>query len=170
MAAKEVNKAAKSQGETAKKKKPPEVKGRGRHPRSLEALKASQFQPGQSGNPAGTPPGYKQFKTRFKELMARIAPELFAEHPNVRMFFAGDRKDITNQDVFDAILFFKAVNNGGSIDAMREVLDRLEGKAVQPMEHSGPEGGPIQTEQLQSLTTDDLIKLREINRKLNAAV
>ena len=33
----------------------------------------------------------------------------------------------------------------GDVQAIKEIFDRTQGKAMQAMEHSGPEGGPMET-------------------------
>lgn len=40
----------------------------------------------------------------------------------------------------------------GDMVAIREVLDRVEGKPSQALQHSGPDGGPIQMEDLTDLS------------------
>jgi hypothetical protein len=42
----------------------------------------------------------------------------------------------------------------GDLAALKEVADRLEGKAVQQVEASGPEGGPIQHQMVEVLIVD----------------
>lgn len=39
------------------------------NPRLAEVSKATQFKPGQSGNPAGPKPGYKHINTHIQELL-----------------------------------------------------------------------------------------------------
>lgn len=84
------------------------------------------FQKGQSGNPGGRP------KTRpFKEAIDRAIER--AER--------GDDGAISMDDIADA-LFAKA--KSGDTAAIRELADRTDGKVVQGLEHSGPEGEPIE--------------------------
>ena len=77
----------------------------------------TQFKPGQSGNPAGLPKGTKWLKTRLREALEAT----------------GADKDIV------LALIEKAKK--GDILAIKEVMDRIDGKVSQEIdqktEHSG---------------------------------
>ena len=83
------------------------------------------FQPGKSGNPAGTPgpKGVKQWRDAIRAVANEINPKT-------------KRKRLL--DIADAI--FKAAA-AGDTSAAREIGDRLDGKAMQ--EITGEDGGPI---------------------------
>lgn len=57
------------------------------------------------------------------------------------------------QKNWDAIIF-SLIDNAiaGNTIAQRELLDRVLGKAIQPMEHSGKDGAPIQVQQITGMT------------------
>lgn len=77
--------------------------------------KEYQFKPGQSGNPAGLPKGTRWMKTRLRELLEQGG--------------LGDK-------VLDALIN-KAKD--GDVQAIREILDRIDGKVAQGIEaeHTG---------------------------------
>lgn len=49
------------------------------------------------------------------------------------------------RDIAEKLLTMAA---GGEIQAIKELADRTDGKAMQAIEASGPEGGPIQLEKI----------------------
>lgn len=82
-----------------------------------EPPKEYQFKPGESGNPAGRPKGQKWLKTRLREALEAT----------------GADKDIV------LALIEKAKK--GDIMAIKEIMDRVDGKVTQEIdqktEHSG---------------------------------
>lgn len=116
---------------------------RGQNPNSRKNLKV--FQPGQSGNPAGKPIGAIDFKTRFEKKLHAIAPDKVQQAKGIAEFCAGVKTgEITNADAIDAALLYKAIVER-DMSAIRELLDRTEGKPTQAIEHTGKDGGPIET-------------------------
>jgi hypothetical protein len=85
--------------------------GRGSHPNSRAALDANKFRPGQSGNPAGRP---KQVATK---LLREMASSSLSDDGETRL-----------RRVVDQLLQ-KA--ESGDLDAIKIVLDRLEGRPRQ---------------------------------------
>jgi hypothetical protein len=84
------------------------------------------FKPGQSGNPGGRPP--KTEEQRTLETMCRErTPEALATV--LTIMGAGE-------------------NERNRLSAAQFVIERGWGKASQPLEHSGPDGGPILMEQI----------------------
>ena len=78
------------------------------------------FKKGQSGNPAGKPKGTKSFKTLFnKYLKVKLNSEMDEFNP------LGDAQ--TAKDIIVVNLIKNAVIN----NAIREILDRTEGKPIQ---------------------------------------
>jgi|SRR5215467_5021182 len=85
--------------------------------------KATQFQPGQSGNPGGRPK--KAITTAYTELADTPVP--------------GDRKGRTYAQLLAQAQFDAAIK--GKTDAAREIADRIEGKPTQAI--SGPDSSPL---------------------------
>lgn len=86
------------------------------------------FPKGVSGNPGGRP------KTRpFKDAIDRAIEK--AEK--------GEEGAISLDDIALA-LFTEA--KGGNVAAMKELADRTDGKVAQGLEHSGPDGEPMNKE------------------------
>lgn len=83
------------------------------------------FKPGQSGNPRGRP---RRGKT-LTESVKRVLREPHTE---------GKTKGEALADVLVELALDEK-----SIPAIKEIFDRLEGRAPQALELSGPEGGPI---------------------------
>lgn len=86
---------------------------------ALKDIEPYQFKPGQSGNPSGRPR-----KPLTERLIAKLAQEEGLEAA-----------------ALVAAILKKAKE--GDISAWREIADRIEGKPVQQVEHSGPDSGPI---------------------------
>ena len=88
----------------------------------LKNLKS--FKPGESGNPDGKPKGTLNFKTRAKWLL-EATEEI--THP-----VTGKKVTISIADQIDVALI-RAARKGESW-AVKEVLDRLEGKSAQAVD------------------------------------
>lgn len=94
------------------------------------------WEPGQSGNPKGPKPGYKQARTILKKLLAM---EIFAEHP-----ISKEQSNLSLAEALHLRQIQVALSTGDTI-AYREIMDRVEGKPAQGVELSGKDGGPIET-------------------------
>ena len=82
------------------------------------------FEPGQSGNPGGRYRGEKLWADALRLAVKRTD---------------GDKTklaQIAEKLVDEAV--------AGNIQAAKEIGDRLDGKAIQALEHSGPDGDPIE--------------------------
>ena len=95
----------------------------------------TQFKPGQSGNPEGPKPGYRQARTVLKEL---LAVELDDVNP-----LTGEKGKYTVADLLHLQQIKKAKE--GDTSAYKEIQDRVDGKAPQSLELTGKDGGPIET-------------------------
>lgn len=90
---------------------------------------ASQWKPGESGNPSGRPKT-KPITDALRELMAE-------EYTGKEERFRG----LTNAQVLALRLFEMA--EGGDLKALEELATRLEGRAPQAVTMAGENGGPI---------------------------
>lgn len=84
----------------------------------------AKFQPGQSGNPAGRP-------KKGTALADLLATALKAK---------GDDGIPKRKAVIDTLIKLALA---GDLDAIKVILDRVDGKVVERLEHSGPDGGAI---------------------------
>lgn len=104
------------------------------------------FKPGQSGNPKGKPKGAKNVSTILREMLQNLAPDLVVDKDFIKQFCktlkGKARKQITNADAQAARILYEALVNGEQW-AIKELLDRTEGKARQTVELGGADGGPI---------------------------
>jgi len=82
--------------------------------KQLEAIKPHQFRPGQSGNPGGRPR-----KGKFAEILISMADELVPDDPKRRTW----KRFLADQ------IFLQAAK--GNVQAFAEIVNRVEGKAVQ---------------------------------------
>jgi len=91
-----------------------------------ENIEPHKFKKGQTGNPKGRPKKLPNLDV----LLANVLGE--------------ENKD--GISAAEAILIkLRAEAAKGNIRAAQLILDRAYGKAKQPIEHSGPDGGPIET-------------------------
>lgn len=88
-------------------------KNRGKHA-FPESAKKYQFQPGQSGNPGGRPR-----KGKFAEMLTAMADEIVPDDPKRRTW----KRFLADQ------IFLQAAK--GNVQAFAEIVNRVEGKAVQ---------------------------------------
>ena len=100
-----------------------------------------QWKPGQSGNPGGRPK-----KTPLSDACREILDSPVPKDKSGRSY----------AQVIAEKLAKKA--RAGNISAAKEIADRAEGKARQAMELSGPEGGPLD---IQNMTDEELKKRLE---------
>lgn len=82
------------------------------------------FQKGQSGNPAGRKKNQPLLTPTLRQLVAKDGNKEKIAEVLVRLALAGD------------------------LDAIKIILDRIDGKVVAPVEVSGPNSGPIEIEAL----------------------
>lgn len=92
-----------------------------------------KFKKGESGNLKGRPP-IPSLKTVLKNLIDSHAPKSIIDLTYVQKLT--ERKDLTYNDVL-ALRLTTAALVEGDIAAIREIFDRLEGKAQQSIEHTG---------------------------------
>jgi len=116
--------------------------GRGQNPKSIANLRPSK--PGMTNNPKGKPPGTLDFKTRFEKKLFALAPEKVQLAKGIADFCKGIKAgEITNADAMDAVLIYKAIVER-DLAAIKEALDRTEGKPLQKQEVTGKDGGPVE--------------------------
>ena len=96
------------------------------------AMEARKWKPGQSGNPASRP--RKIISEAYLRRMASPLPEDVCKAAKLR-------KGSTWADLAALSMAKAAVK--GRVDAAREIADRLEGKATQPVEVTGEEDGSV---------------------------
>ncbi len=84
-----------------------------------------KFKPGQSGNPKGRPKG---------KSLTKILKELLQKETTIEI--EGEKRTITNAELLSLKLMKKAIK-GDDLAAIKEVFDRIEGKAKQSLEVEG---------------------------------
>lgn len=92
----------------------------------------NRFKKGESGNPAGRPVGSKNVSTVLREMLQQMAPKEVIDSKFVKEFCKG-KTHVTLADAVAARLFMEAIING-DLGAIREILDRLEGKPRQAID------------------------------------
>lgn len=103
---------------------------------------------GEIRNPKGYPKGVPNSKTRLLKILSLAQ--------NVSNEITGQDEVLTIQEQMDIAIIKKALS--GDIIAYREVLDRLEGKAMQGMEITGKDGEAFLPNRL---TPEQITKLVE---------
>lgn len=110
---------------------------------ALNPQNLKHFEPGQSGNPAGRPPGIPNAKTRYKRLL-----ELTSKKANP---VTGELEEFTQLELMDMAVFNKALK--GDMVAYKEIQDRLEGRAAQAVDLT-TKGKELPTPILGGITKD----------------
>lgn len=89
------------------------------------------FEPGNPGGP-GRPKGSRNLSTIIREALAAKAPKDYLEKLTARGI-------VLQEDTWESVLVAVAIGKAasGSIQHFREILDRTEGKPVQPVRASG---------------------------------
>ena len=82
----------------------------------------TKFKPGQSGNPAGKPPGSLNFSTKFKKLIDRVAAD----------------EQVSSEEVEERLIEvgYKGAK-GGDYKFWKDIHDRVYGQATQHLNIDG---------------------------------
>lgn len=91
------------------------------------------FKPGQSGNPKGRPKGIKDIRCQIRDIMTRTT---IIKDP-----ITGKEKKVKISQVLINAQISKAIK--GDTKAFAAIVDRLEGKPVQQLQHTGKDGQPL---------------------------
>ena len=102
-------------------------------------MEANKWKPGQSGNPSGRPRKLP-ITDRYATIAELPVPDYLLTA--LRLSEAEKQEIKTYGDALALNQFRAGIK--GKTDAAREITDRLEGRARQPVELSGGNGGPIQ--------------------------
>jgi hypothetical protein len=100
-----------------------------------------QFKKGQSGNPAGGVKG-PRLSTILRDMLEASTPAEIAKAKFMAEFYTGRKKPTSGHAVIARLL--KAGIIDGESWAIKEILDRTEGKAVQGLEIGNKDGEPFQ--------------------------
>jgi len=129
--------------------------GRGQHPNSKKNLQL--WQPGDySPNPNGKPLGAIDIKNRLIKMLENIAPGRIQNAESITAFCEGISK-ITNLDAVNARLLYCAIVEGESW-AIKEIFDRIAGKAPQAIEVDLQVSDWKSEAQKYGLSHDDIIR------------
>ena len=89
----------------------------------------TSYKPGQSGNPKGKPKGAVSIVTILKKLMNKKI-KMPGTHP-----LTGEKN--ANIKIKDAVALRLVTSAlAGNTRSLQEIIDRLDGKVTQPLEHS----------------------------------
>lgn len=116
----------------------------GRPEQIIKDGEKTRFKPGQVTNPNGRPKGVPNAATRYKRFLELVQA---GKNP-----VTGEQEEFTVAELMDLRQIKKALD--GDLQAYKEILDRLEGKAKQPVEMSGnvtATDGEFTDEQLNAL-------------------
>jgi hypothetical protein len=106
--------------------------------KQLGGITGRGFQPGQSGNPSGRPK-----RLPITDRYAAIAELPVPDYLLIALKLSdAERQEIKTYGDALALNQFRAAIKGKT-EAAREIADRLEGRARQPVEIAGKDGGPI---------------------------
>jgi len=117
-------------------------------------MEAKKWKPGQSGNPSGRPKRLP-ITDRYGVIAELPAPDYLLAA--LRLSEAEKREIKTYGDALALSQFRAGIK--GKTEPAREIADRLEGRARQPVEVSGPEGGPLDVQ----FMTDEQLDARISN-------
>lgn len=92
---------------------------------NTENLKS--YKKGQSGNPGGRPPGSRNVSTVLANMLREVAPDVVVEASFIKDISKG-LKSVTIADAAAARIVYQGIVKGDPW-ALRELLDRTEGKA-----------------------------------------
>jgi len=90
------------------------------------------YRKGQSGNPGGRPRGSRNVSTVLATMLQQVAPDVVVEASFVKDISKG-MKSVTIADAAAARIVYQGIVKGDSW-ALRELLDRTEGKAKERLQ------------------------------------
>ncbi len=122
------------------------------------------YRKGQSGNPAGRPRGSRNVSTVLRAMLQEIAPKVIVEASFIKQISKG-RSSATIADAVAARIIYQGIVKGDSW-ALRELLDRTEGKAKQTVEITSEETTNSIAESINSL----IVHRKELNRDYGVPV
>ena len=98
-------------------------------------VKSTSFKKGQSGNPKGRPKKGLSWAEAFRELGEKKKIEIcFTDKENKKVEWQYKSKTNLRKAIV-SIVYMHALK--GDIKAIQLIVDRVEGKPIQPMDHSG---------------------------------
>lgn len=114
---------------------------KGKHPNSVEALKPTQFKPGQSGNPTGRPKGFASITERLYALTNMALGDVFNDEEK-KIIAAKLGKGFLEIPVAEA-LAKTAIREAikGDFKYFDAIWQRIDGKV--PDRIAGHDGGPL---------------------------
>lgn len=129
------------------------------------------FRKGQSGNPKGPIPLPEDIREARKVTQIdfeRIANKyLFARKDEIAKASADPNTPVI--ELMISSIIHKAVVEGDE-RRLEFLLSRLIGKIVQPVAHSGPDGGPIPVQSYSGLTDEEVaLRIHKIQARLKRA-
>ena len=110
------------------------------------------FKKGQVGNPTGRPKK-SPVTSRLEKFAGTLVPSEVAKAMKLK-------KGATWADAWIVMMNRQALGatKPGVVAAFKELVDRLEGKAVARVEMAGPEGGPIEIDEIRSRLFEKLLR------------
>ncbi len=120
--------------------------------RGNPATLAPPWKPGQSGNPSGRPKT-SIITSRLEKFAETTCPPEFLKVLKLK-------RGATWADAWILMMNRQALGGEkhGVVQAFREIVDRLEGKAIARMEMTGAEGGPIEVEEIRGRLIEKLLR------------
>lgn len=120
----------------------------------LKALEPYKFKPGECGNPNGRPKVAEDVRQLMKEKSDEYRRKFlhWCDAPIDDIIKCKADWPVTGMDRMITSALVKAFN--GDSKAFNAILDRILGKAVQPLEHTGADGAPL----FPDIPKDDLAK------------
>lgn len=99
-----------------------------------------KFQEGESGNPNGRPVG-QNFKSVINRILDLQAQTKIKDSEGLKAI-VGDTTKLTNREAAMLLMFAKAVQNPEG-KGMERILERAEGKAIQPTDNKHTFESPL---------------------------
>lgn len=129
-------------------------------------LTAPRWKPGQSGNPKGRPKGLKDGITPriVRGLKGKATAEAIRELE--RRGIHCDEGSVAEVAALRLLEILQTGTFEEFLKALKETLDRTEGRPKQSLEHAGPEGGPVLTADMANMDAEQLAQLDGLYSKL----
>ncbi|MVM36070.1 hypothetical protein GO755_39015 [Spirosoma sp. HMF4905] len=127
----------------------------------------TQFQKGQSGNPAGRPRGsISQWMKEFGEA-SEIKLDITVTDQDGKVSKSTATISTNGQTTINQAIAVRGLQKAlkGDYQFFKEVLNRTEGRVPQPIDLGGQPDNPIVIDDLSKLSTDELIRRRAAIRR-----
>lgn len=133
------------------------------NPNAKDNLKP--YEPGQSGNPEGRPLGSKNRSTVVRKLFELVGIIPDKNYLQLKALFPDLAPNMTAEEMGTMMQIARMITKADT-HAYKALMDSAYGRPPQAIEVGGPDGGPLQVDDVSHLTADELrARISDLRRR-----